>query len=107
MIELKKQFTKKETDFNQIYKDNDVVIYKLTRNNADGDGMYTWFEVFKRKVKPQDIYHEDEFEKYPSDEAFGNWAWSCSNVECVKKVLNNYFKECEHTFKIIKLLNRM
>lgn len=107
MIELKKQFTKKGTDFNQIYKDNDVVIYKLTRNNADGDGMYTWFEVFKYNVRPQDIYHEDEFEKYPSDEAFGNWAWSCSNVECVKKVLNNYFKECEHTSKIIKLLNRM
>lgn len=90
MIELKKEFRKKGTKFRQLFKDDDLVIYELSRNGEDGNG-YHWYEVFRRYVKAADIYHADQFEKYPYDECFGVWAWSCSNEKTVNKVLKEHF----------------
>ena len=33
----------------------------------------------------------DEYEVYPSDESFGAWAWCCSTVKSVEKMLNKHF----------------
>lgn len=85
MIELKKEFKKKGINYLQIVKTDNLFVYKLTLGNN------AWFEVFKRIIAKSDIYHDDEYEKFPNDEAFGQWAWSCSNVECVRKVLEREF----------------
>ena len=89
MIELKKEFTKRGTMFQQVYKDDSVVIYRLSRRGVDNGKESVWYEVFKRLVMKPDIYHDDEFEKYPYDETFGKWAWSCSNINVVRRVLSD------------------
>lgn len=96
MKELRKQFRKKGTDFNHLYKDNNLVVYQLSRPYADGNGYSVWYEVFRYKtggmnpINPN--YDPNEIvERYPSDEDFGVWAWSCPNVESIKKVLNAKF----------------
>lgn len=91
MIKLKNEFSKKGFNFVQLFKDDELAIYQLSRQHADGDGISKWYEVFKVQVKQPDIYHNDEFEKYPNDEAFGVWAWSCSNEQVVNKVLKREF----------------
>ena len=94
MKELKKQFRKKGTDFTQLYKDGNLAIYQLSRPYVEGNGHSVWYEVFRYKTaKTPKMWESDEneMEKYPSDEEFGVWAWSCSNVESVKKVLNAEF----------------
>lgn len=91
MIELKKQFTKNGVKCTQIFKDDELAIYQISQRHADDNDYSIWYEVFKRMVKAADIYHADEFEKYPYDEAFGKWAWSCSNVGAVNKVLKRQF----------------
>ena len=90
MIELKKKFIKSGIEFEQIFKDDVLVIYQLSKTYDDGY-VSKWFEVFKYTVRKPDIYHSDRFEKYPGDEQFGLWAWSCSNKDVVQKVLNREF----------------
>ena len=93
MILLKKYFRKKNTEFFQVWKDDDVVIYKLRQKSEDNQNEFSeWYEVFRRTVKQADIYHSEEYEKYPSDEAFGSWAWSCANLKVLEKVLLNHFQ---------------
>ena len=98
MKELKKHFDikKYKMSFAQMVKSKDVVIYKVSQPHADGDGHSEWYEVFRYKtsgMNPMDVnYDPDEtVEIYPSDEAFGLWAWSCSNLGVVEKVLNAKF----------------
>ena len=95
MIELKKEFKKGNRTFKQLLKQEYLVIYSVTQPHQDDDGNSEWYEVFRRIVREKDMYHEDEFEKYPNDEAFGTWAWSCSNLKCVRKTLINHFAECD------------
>ena len=94
MIELKKEFETKKYGFHhhQVFKDGELVIYEISKDNADGDGKTVWYEVFKYRTLPPDQYHQDEYEQYPkADEYFGNWAWSCSNENIVNKVLKREF----------------
>jgi hypothetical protein len=56
------------------------------------EGVNTHYEVFRRKNTPvcidfeKRIYSETEFkETYPKSNAFGVWAWTCSDVN---KALN-------------------
>lgn len=105
MIELKAEFTKRGSTFKQLHKDERLAIYSVTRLNADDGTPYTWYEVFRRLVKEKDLYHQDTYEKYPSDEAFGTWAWSCSNKQCVEKMLKKHFADCDDTNGILRLLD--
>ena len=82
MIELKKEFTKKGIVFKQIFRDDKLAIYSTS---------FPSYEVFKIIVHKPDRFHDDEYELYPYDEAFGVWAWSCSNEKVVNKVLKNHF----------------
>ena len=92
MIQLKTTFNKKGTIFNQIYKDNELAIYQLTKQCAnDKNCIITWYEIFKIKIHKQDKYHTDEYEMYPYDEAFGTFAWSCQNLESLNKILKREF----------------
>ena len=84
MKQLKKEFTKKGVNFKQIYKDKDLVIYETE---------YPSYEVFKLKTHLPDKYHDDVYEMYPYDEAFGVWAWSCSSKESVKRIIKEHFPD--------------
>lgn len=95
MIELKKEFTKGGTHFKQLFKDERIAVYELSSVCADNGKVNVWYEVFRRLVMQSDIYHNDEYEKYPNDESFGKWAWSCSNIKSVEKVLKKHFKDVE------------
>lgn len=88
MKELRDVFAKRGIEFKQVIKCKDIVIYALNYAHTPKN---KWFEVFKYKTHEKDKYHDDEYERYPSDESFGIWAWSCSNVKCVEKVINKHF----------------
>lgn len=103
MIELAKEFKKGNRSFKQKVKENYLVIYTVSQPHLDDDKETVWYEVFRRIVKQKDIFHDDEYEKYPNDEAFGVWAWSCSNIDCVKKVLTNHFLDCDADTIIARL----
>lgn len=100
MIELKKEFTKKGITFKQMYKSNCLAIYSVSHKGVDDGKARTWYEVFRILVKQKDLFHYDDYEKYPNDEAFGQWAWSCSSVKSVEKVLNKHFKDCGNIIAI-------
>ena len=87
MIELKKDFRRKGIDFHQIHKDDKVVIYQLRQN-----GVRPWYEIFRYKTREPDIYHDDTYEVYPSDEDFGKWAWSCSKYGVIERVFRDRLK---------------
>lgn len=87
MIELKKNFIKKGVNYEQLFKSQEIVVYKCERT----DGTDTYYEVFKYRTKEPDRFHDDVYECYPNDESFGNWAWCCSNKNSVLKVLDNNF----------------
>ena len=91
MIELRKEFTKRGTSFKQLYKDNGIAIYRISRPNADNTKESVWYEVFHIRTHKADKFHNDVYERYPSDESFGSWAWSCSNIDSIRKVLNKHF----------------
>lgn len=53
-----------------------------------------YYEVFRYKISkphPMDKGDWDMVELYPSSESFGVWAWCCSDLECIKKVMFNHF----------------
>ena len=67
--------------FTQLNKSEKAYIYKVDT------GSSTHYEVFKRKVNKQ-----FNCISYPSDKAFGYWAWSCSTLRRAEQVfeqLNN------------------
>lgn len=69
-------------DFTQVYRDNELAIYKTT---------FPSYEIFKIRISKPDRFHNDEYEKYPSNEDFGVWAWSCSTWERTMQVLSRKF----------------
>ena len=92
MIELKKEFGKKRIgNFAQKYKDNELVIYEVRQPYDDGNGETVWYEIFKYRVGRNSIYHDGEWEIYPCDEDFGTYAWSCTTIGSVNKILNQRF----------------
>ena len=90
MIELKKEIRKKGRTLTQIFKDEDIVIYRVDRRYDNGTDGY-WFEVFKPVIHCKDTYHNDCYELYPSDEAFGKWAWCCGNEKSLVRIINEHF----------------
>ena len=93
MIKLKKEFDKKGLGihFQQVFNDGEVVIYELSQKHQSDEGCSHWFELFEYRTAKADIYHSDEYEVYPWDEAFGVWAWSCSDKKCIEKVMKKHF----------------
>lgn len=92
MIGLKKEFSKSQGTFRQIFKDNRIVVYQVS-NKYENGATAIWYEIFKPKVHQPNAYHDDEYEKYPSDEDFGKWAWCCSTPKSVEKILKKCFED--------------
>ena len=82
MKELKEYFSGrgqvKEYVFNQIRKTKHAFLYEVKGNNT------IHYEVFKRKENT--LY---ECVSYPTDKAFGIWAFTCGTLERA----NDKFKE--------------
>lgn len=89
MIQLKVNFKKKGVNYEQVYKDEKLVIYSTSLPS---------YEVFCYRTHKPDIYHTDSYEQYPSDESFGAWAWSCSDVNSVNRIIKKHFPK--HKFAI-------
>lgn len=89
MIELKKDFTKKGIKYEQVFKNDELFIYKCTSTTYG----YKYFEVFKRRVRKADKFHDDEWERYPNDEDFGKWAYACPNAKSIVRTLKDYHIE--------------
>ena len=92
MIELKKEFTRKGVQFKQMFKNAKVVIYRLSRTYDNGITSI-WYEVFKNRIHLPDKYHYDSYEVYPFDEAFGDWAWCCSSLKSLEKIVKREFPD--------------
>ena len=93
MKELKKDFTKKGgCKYHQLFKNDRFAIYECTQTFEEGEPI-VFYEIFKMVVKKPDMFHDDEYEAYPSDEEFGVRAWCCSDFGSVVRVFENDIKE--------------
>ena len=85
MIRLKECFMKRGNKYTQVYRNDDMALY-LVNNEHD-----CYVEVFKIRMHKADRYHNDEYERYPGDESFGDWAWCCSNRKSLEKIMKREF----------------
>lgn len=87
-IELLPEVIKKRgAYYHQIKRGNRSFIYK----RSDGIGPDS-YEIFKLKKAPPVNYRgmqKSARERFPHDEAFGNWAWSSYTLERAYKIFNN------------------
>lgn len=89
---LEKEFTKKGIVYKQIERNEEKGYYIYKCENLNYKDEY--FEIFKiKKQKPYELIAKDRdydfVEIYPCDNSFGQWAWCCSNMEIVQRVINN------------------
>lgn len=86
MIKLKEEFKKGGNTFKCYYRDEDMAIYTI-------DWYYgkRTAEIFKIKVVQKDKFRNEPFEKYPSNEDFGLWAWSCTTQGSLEKKMREEF----------------
>lgn len=89
---LEKEFVKKGIVYKQFERNEEKGYYIYKCENLNYKDEY--FEIFKIKLSKPDLRFNpnadyDLMELYPSDESFGKWAWCCSNMEIVQRVINN------------------
>lgn len=89
MKELKKNFTKDGVQRKRMFKDSELVAYR-----CESEGK-VWYELFENKVGKIDLFYEEEYEIYPTEEDFGVWAWRTDNGEKVVDILNEHFRHLE------------
>lgn len=103
--ELQKEFEKKGVKYTQLVKEikeyvngkdekvkDGIVVYKCSNLSYHDE----YFEVFRYRIAkphPYDAEDWDMVELYPSDEAFGVWSWSCSDIDSLKKIVKKHFEE--------------
>lgn len=103
--ELQKEFEKKGVKYTQLVKEikeyfngkyekvkDGIVVYKCSNLSYHDE----YFEVFRYRIAKPHPYDADDWdmvELYPSDEAFGVWAWSCSGIDSVKKIVRKHFED--------------
>ena len=85
MIRLKECFMKRGKSYTQVYRNDDMALYLVDNEHE------RYYEVFRIKVNKPNKYVNDEYEKYPGDESFGDWAWCCSTRKSLEKIMNREF----------------
>ena len=85
MISLKERFLKRGKRYTQIHRDEDMVLYRVDNEHE------RYYEVFRIKISNPNDFVNDEYERYPGDECFGDWAYCCSNRKSLEKVLKKHF----------------
>ena len=80
--------------FNQIADLDNAYIYSVSYTPEKIDH----YEVFKKKIKKEHnrvignkVIHYSEAESYPKSTSFGNWAWSCKDLE---SAIDTYKEKC-------------
>lgn len=68
----------------QVQKDDKVVIYIST---------FPSLEIFKPQVHKPDAYHDDVYEVYPGNEAFGVSAWCATSKAQFRDIMNRHFAD--------------
>lgn len=112
--ELPQEFEKKGVKYTQMKK----IVKEYTNENGEvvKDGIVLckclnleyndeYFEVFRyrtAKPHPYDAENWDMVELYPSDEGFFVFAWSCSNVNSLRRMVEKHFED-EYVAEIEKL----
>lgn len=94
MKALREKFISKGIEYTQLHKDDKLVIYEAKADHYGVKDIY--YEVFNYKVGSMNPMAEnydpnEEVELYPRDNAFGYWAWCCSDWKCIAKVLRNHY----------------
>lgn len=101
--ELQKEFTKKGVKYTLLQKEVWDAVDGDGKLKKDGYVIYecfneeykdTYYEVFRYRIgkpHPMDTGDWDMVELYPSNEQFGILAWSCSDLNRVKYVMNKHF----------------
>jgi len=83
---LEESFTSKGFKFQQIKRDGDVAIYKKQLDNPEADNhhyeviaikKHNGYEIAGVKVPPSEMY--------PSDSQWGDWGFTCNNLEDANK----------------------
>lgn len=98
---LETQFTKKGVSYRQIYNDNRWYIYECISNYAGIKDTY--YEVFKRRNEKDRVckngvwsfVENQRREMYPTDEAFGEWAWCCNTIDRVYQKMKEKNQDSE------------
>lgn len=85
---IKKEFTKNQCLFKQIGSGLGWYIYKvyIPIEDENKQKYSVHYEYFKQKFNTPKksfghIVAGDTYETYPSDEAFGIWAWCCTSLK--------------------------
>lgn len=77
---LESRFEKLGRVFEKVEEGPAFMIYSVKMK----DSPRKWFEVFQRRVYPAREIEGKAFppsQAYPSDEAFGKWAWTFGGIE--------------------------
>lgn len=91
MIGIANSFNKMGERYTQLYKDEEIVIYKIT---------FPSVEVFKYRVHKPNKFHSDKWEKYPSNDDFGIWAWCATSKFQFERILKDHFALSDEKYKI-------
>lgn len=90
MKELQPQYYKGTKTYTQVHSSCHAYIYKVT----DSETEHIYYEVFERHYN-----RRYDCISYPTDKAFGKWAW------CISKG-NDHIKALEAAFKRFDYLNK-
>lgn len=85
MIRLKEWFMKRGNSYTQVHLNDDMALYRVDNEHE------CYYEIFRIRVEKPNNFVNDEYERYPGDECFGDWAWCCSNRKSLEKVLKKHF----------------
>lgn len=87
MKKLEKQFKFRKNTYVQLEEGNNYYLYGVWNLKEEAVGEPSYYEIFKKKVRQEEtikgVFYPER-EQYPCDEAFGNWAWCCGNMERVE-----------------------
>lgn len=89
MRKLEPHFTKNEISFTEVFHNMECVIY-ICKNKYGA----SWYEIFRYKVLPPTVIlgrNVPEREAYPTNDAFGRWAWTTPNKKGLKRIMSERF----------------
>lgn len=90
MEELKTTFTKRGNTYKQVYVSPLMYIYRVFCQECSAK---PYFELFRPKIGKPGAIKKDYWQMYPSDDAFGKWAWCSSNLASVRRMLVKHFPD--------------
>ena len=92
MQKLSKQFQFRQNTYVQVEEGESHYIYAVYNLKDKPEGEPSYYEVFRKKADKEKTFPSGqtypEREIYPSEDAFGNWAWCCGTLERVQCIKN-------------------